>query len=364
MKIIKYILLLFLLLFIALTVFVATLNPEYKVEKSRIIKVSRTSAFNYVNDFKNWNEFGAWKEENPEIKYKFSKNTSGEGSLMSFNSESIKTIKSKQNESILQEFKSSDGEISEISWNFKDTLGKTKITCKTIGKMSFLNKVTSALQGGVNSKIGTIYEKNLINIEQILDLQINTYAIKMDGFVKKQFGFYIQKTINSKNSNVASNIQIMIPNLMKFIQKNKIQIIGKPFVKYNSTNNSLKTTNFSVCISTKEDLFTDLESEYTSGNLESFQAIKSTLTGDYSHFNEVKTKNLDEMVKLNLVQKTDLPSIEVYVHYKKETKNPSKWVTEFYVPVKLKVIQQKIIKTEVNDTEIVPEKVDDEINIQ
>lgn len=364
MKIIKYILLLFLLLFITLTVFVATLNPEYKVVKSKVIKISRKTAFNYVNDFNNWKEFGAWKEENPNIKYKISKVTKGNGSLISFNSGSIKTLKTKENESILQEFKNSNGEISNLSWDFKDTLGNTKITCKTIGKMSFMNKVSSAFQGGGDSKIGSIYEKNLSNIEQILDLQINTYAIKVEGFVKKQFGFYIQKSINSKNSNVASNIQIMIPNLIKFVQKNKIQIVGKPFVKYNTFNNELKTTNFSVCISTKEELFTDPESEYIAGSLESFQAVKTTLTGDYSHFGEAKAKNIDEIKKLNLVQKTELPLIEVYTHYKGETKNPSKWITEFYVPVKLKVAPKKIIKIDVDEPEIVPEKVDDEINIQ
>jgi predicted transcriptional regulator YdeE len=364
MKIVKYIFLLFLLLFIALTVFVATLNPEYKIVKSKVIKISRNVAFNYVNDFKNWEEFGSWKEENPNIKYKLSKNTTGNGSLIAFNSESIKTINSKVNESINQEFKNSNGDISKLYWDFKDTLGKTKITCKTIGRMSFMNKVSNAFQGGVDSKIGYIYEKNLSNIEQILDLQINTYAIKIEGFVNKQFGFYIQKTINSKTSNVSSNIQIMIPNLMKFIKKNKIQVVGKPFVKYNSVNSTLKTTNFSVCIALKEELFTDPESEYVAGNLESFQAIKSTLTGDYSHFAEAKEKNLEQMTKLNLIQKSELPSIEVYTHYKGETKNPTKWITEFYVPVKLKVAPKKIVKINVIKTETVPEKVDEEINIQ
>ena len=364
MKILKYIFLLFLLLFIALTVFVATLNPEYKIIKSKVIKVSRNVAFNYVNDFKNWEEFGSWKEENPNIKYKFSKTTIGNGSLIAFNSESIKTINSIKDESISQELKNSNGDISKLSWDFKDTLGKTKITCKTIGRMSFMNKISSAFQGGVNSKIGSIYEKNLSNIEQILDLQINTYSIKVDGIVKKQFGFYIQKTINSKTSNVGSNIQIMIPNLIKFIKKNKIKVVGKPFVKYNSVNTLLKTTNFSVCIALKEELFTDPESEYLAENMESFEAVKSTLTGDYSHFSEAKTKNLEQISSLNLIQKSELPTIEIYTHYKGETKNPAKWITEFYVPVKLKVVTKKIIKTEIIEREVIPQKVDEEINIQ
>jgi hypothetical protein len=35
-------------------------------------------------------------------------------------------------------------------WSFKDTIGGTKITWKTIGKMSFRMKVSTIFDGGMN----------------------------------------------------------------------------------------------------------------------------------------------------------------------------------------------------------------------
>ncbi len=368
MKILKYILLLLLLLFIATSVFVVTLKPDFDVVRTKIINVPKSTIYNYVNDYRNWEDFAAWKDDDSEMKFEYPINTIGKSAFYSWKGKSgigkITTFFAKKNDSIYQKFEYTDMPISEMFWSFKDTLGKTKITWRTKGKMSFGLKIINAIQGDVDTKIGTIYSRSLANIEEKLDFQINTYTVKINGFVVKEFGYYMQKNIWSKNTNVASNIQIMIPNLIAFLKKNKIETSGKPFVTYNSFDIPNGLTNFSVCAPIKEEIFTSSESEYTSGNLLSFQCIKSTLTGDYIHKNEVKSKSLEFIDKANLVLKEGLPIIEVYANYKKDTENPSKWVTEFYYPVKLKVVPKKIIKPVAEKTNVEPEKVPDEINIQ
>ena len=54
MKILKYIFLLILLAFFALTVFVATQKGDFNVTRSIIIKSPKSTVFNYVNDYRNW----------------------------------------------------------------------------------------------------------------------------------------------------------------------------------------------------------------------------------------------------------------------------------------------------------------------
>ncbi|MBC8644967.1 hypothetical protein H9W95_15775 [Flavobacterium lindanitolerans] len=61
MKILKYILLLILLAVIGLTVYIATQPGEYESEQSRIIKAQKSVVFSYVNDYKNWEDFGSGK---------------------------------------------------------------------------------------------------------------------------------------------------------------------------------------------------------------------------------------------------------------------------------------------------------------
>lgn len=63
--------------------------------------------------------------------------------------------------------------------------GKTKVTWKAKGTMSFLFKIYTALNGGSDKVIGTIYEKSLVNIDKNLDYETKTYAIKVNGVVKK-----------------------------------------------------------------------------------------------------------------------------------------------------------------------------------
>jgi hypothetical protein len=46
------------------------------------------------------------------------------------------------------------------NWKFKDTVGGTKVTWRSKGKMDFMFKIYSALNGGVDKIIGTmIYER-------------------------------------------------------------------------------------------------------------------------------------------------------------------------------------------------------------
>jgi hypothetical protein len=69
--------------------------------------------------------------------------------------------------------------------SFKDTIGGTKITWKTIGKMSFRMKVSTIFDGGMNKILGETYEKSLANIDKTLDFELNSFAVKVNGIVKK-----------------------------------------------------------------------------------------------------------------------------------------------------------------------------------
>ncbi len=68
MRILKYLFLLILLSLVALSVFVATQKGEFNIERSLVINSPRAAAFNYVNDYRNWEDFSSWTVEDPEMK--------------------------------------------------------------------------------------------------------------------------------------------------------------------------------------------------------------------------------------------------------------------------------------------------------
>lgn len=348
MRILKYILLLALLAVIGLSVYVATQDSEYKVKRSKVIKAQKSVVFSYVNDYKNWEDFGSWKDDDPNIVFTYSDTTIGKGASYSWKGNSgegkTTTIFEKENDSIAQKgiFSGND---SKGYLTFKDTTGGTKITWYSEGKLGFMAKVYATFKGGAEKMIGDTYTKTLEKLDKVISYEMNTYDIKVNGVVQKSGGYYFQQKITCKISEAPKNISIILPNMLRFFKDNNIVMTGSPFVMYSNYDVANNRTTLSVCLPMQEEIFTAEGSDYTSGKLEPFQAVKTTLKGDYSHNKEAWNKTIDYIKKNNLAN-TSGKYIELYAVASAQVKNPSKWVTEIYIP-----IGQSIV----TETEAIPE---------
>jgi len=203
MRILKYLFLLLLLSLVALSIFIATQKGDYTVERSKIINAPKAAVFNYVNDYRNWSDFGSWVTEDPEIKIAYPQNTIGKGASFSWEANDgdgkMQTLYTKDNDSIVQKMEY-NGSDSKVFWNFKDTIGGTKVSWKTKGKMSFSFKIYTALNGGIDRVIGSMYEKSLVNLDKALDYEINTFSVKVAGIIKKPTTYYLGQTFTSEIS--------------------------------------------------------------------------------------------------------------------------------------------------------------------
>ncbi len=340
MRILKYIFLLLLLALFATAVFIATQKGNYDVSRSAIIKSPKATVYSYVNDLRNWETFGSWKKDEPSMQFYYPGNTIGNGGFYSWKGSDgegdLKTITTIENQSINQKM-NYNGSHSEVFWTFIDTLGATKVTWRSKGTMSFGFKIYSAFQGGVDNVIGTMYEKSLANLDKTLVYELKTYNIKVNGIIQKLGCYYMKQTITSKISNVNKNLRIMIPNIIHFFEKNKLTMYGKPFVMYHTYDVAKGLTRFSVAIPIKDQVFISEGSDITSGQLFPFQAVKTTLTGDYSHSKEAWDKTFEYIDKNKLTQKSDGVYLEIYAKNSDQIANPSQWVTEIYIPIQPKI---------------------------
>ena len=296
MKILKYLFLLSLLTLVALTVFVATQKGIFSIERSKVINSPRATVYNYVNDFRNYEDFESWSLEDPSMRMTFPSKTIGNGASYSWEGAegigSAITLKTKDGESIQQKMKF-DGTEADVNWTFKDTLaGKTVVTWKAKGTMSFLFKIYTALNGGSDNVIGTIYEKSLANIDKNLDYETKTFTVKVNGIVKKTETPYIKQTFTSEISKVNKNARVVIPKLIHFSQTNGLHNNGKPFIIYHTYDTTTGLAKISICLPINKEISISAGSDILAGKLNSFEAVKTTLTGDYSHTNEaiVKTR--------------------------------------------------------------------------
>ena len=339
MRILKYLFLLLLLSLVALSIFVATQKGEFTLERSRVINSPKSAVFNYVNDTKNWEDWNSWAVEDSLMHVTLSKNTLGKGSLCSWEGKAgsgdLKTLYAKVNDSILQTM-NFNGNSSEVFMSFKDTLKGTKVTWKATGKMSFMYKIMNTFNGGAEKVIGLMFEKSLTNLDRKLDYEINTYSIKVNGVSNKLENFYLEQTFTSEISKIRKNSEIVISKITNFCKQNTITISGKPFIIYNTYDSANGLARISICIPIKEAIFIVEGSDIMSKKIKAFQAVKTTLTGDYVHLKAALNKTR-EFIKANYLTKDMAFShVEVFVTSKKEEKSPSKWITEIYIPVKPK----------------------------
>lgn len=362
MRIIKYLFLLLLLSLVALSIFIATQKGAFSVERSRIINSQKATIYIYANDLKNWKDWNSLAVEDSLLNISYSNNPVGKGSFCNWNgkggSGELKTIDAKENDSIVQTM-NFNGNSADISMSFKDTLGKTKVTWKAKGRMSFLFKVKTIFDGGANRIFGNIFEKSLINLDKKLDYEINTYNVNVSGVVKKLDAFYLAQTFTCEFSKVSKNFGIVYSKISAFCKDNTIPVSGKPFVIYHTYDTKNELTKISICIPIKTPIFITEGSEISSDTLHSFEAVKTTLTGDYSHRTKALNKTSEYIKKNNLTSDTTFSHLEIYSIGKNEINNPSKWKTEIYFPTKPKAVYRRPAKSPLTTAEPVAKPVEE-----
>lgn len=363
MKILKYFFLLIVLLSVGGSVFIATQKSNFKTSKTIVINSPKSAVFNYINEYKNWGNWYVWEKGNSAIKLTYAKKTSGFGSSYYWSGKDgvgkTTTIFVKENDSISQKTNLNDA-ISESSWTFKDTIGKTKVTYTSNGEMPFMFKIYAFLNGEIEKILGERIEKSLVNLDRSLDYEMHTFSIKPNGIVIKKSSFYLHQTINCKTSKLNYNLNVIIPNLITFSNENNLKLNGKPFVIYNSYDVKRGITNVSVCVPIKNRIFTSSGSDISCKELEAFTAFKTTLIGDYSHRDAAWKKATDYLLKDKQIQNKSIPILEIVTKGLSEVKRPSKLETTIYIAIQSNYITKvpaiKSVDENIETSEIIPQQ--------
>jgi effector-binding domain-containing protein len=337
MKILKYVFLLLLLASIAIVVFIATQDGTYTVEKQKVINVSKPVLFSYITDYKNWQNLGLLARADTTATYNFSKNTAGNGAFMQWQKDSytgkITTNKITATDSIRQTV-TYNGHESTITWTFNDTLkNSTSVKIRLTGTRNFKEKALSILEGNVVTDFEKTLGAGLNNLQAFLVTELRSYATDIEGLVTKNGVFYIGHTQTGSVVNMQAKLQENFSRLLAFTVQNKMEQAGAPFVIYNHYNKEAKTAAYTFAIPIKNEIYTAEGSEYAGGRLLPFTALKTTLKGDYSHLPEAWRKAGSYINGKALVENTTLNYVEVYVKTGAQTRRPSQWQTDIYIPV-------------------------------
>lgn len=352
MRILKYILLILLLLTIGMIVFVATQSANYSITQSIVIKSPKTTVYNYLIDYRNWETFDSRLSDKSNT-LNYTESSWGKGSWVSWKGTTtglIQTVAFNENDSIFQK-NLLNGENSNVTWKFKDTVGGTKVIWKTQGKLDFKSKVSAFFNGGIKKVLVSEFEERMIELDKTLNYEMNTFSIKNIGLVNRVGTYYLKQTINCKEPSINKNIKILLPRMKKFFKENNIKTNGKPFILYSGNQLKGSVIQVSVCIPVKDSIFTSEGSNIQGGKMEGYTAMKTRLTGDYSHTKKAWKSGLNYLAKNKIMVNPAIQISEVYWKEIESTRYPSKWETDIYIPVLLKkVIIKKKYQQPVIDT--------------
>lgn len=346
MKFLKYIFYVLLIFIIGAAIYFGVKSGDYDASSTRIMDVPAPLVFETVNNYKTWKDWGPWMEEDPNVKIVYGDSVSGKNAWYAWDSDvqevgkgSMRTIAVEPNQSLVQEitFNSPLGASkSEVYWKFKpiENSNKTEVTWGMRGTHSLLEKIFMSFQKEpFDTTLKTMFDKGLENLEKNIKTQMNTYHVTVNGITQHGGGFYLYLTTASRLADIGNKMGPMFGEIATFLHKNNISPSGMPFTIYNEIDFKNQTVNFSTALPVAEKIIPPSTSNILPGYLPPQTVVKVTLQGNYNYLNEAYKKGQEYILKNNLTPAAKGKMFEVYKTDPGAEPNPSKWITEIYLPI-------------------------------
>ncbi|MFD0861161.1 GyrI-like domain-containing protein [Sungkyunkwania multivorans] len=181
MKILKYLLLLIVVVVVGFLIYAATQPSEYEVSRTRTLEAPVEVVYNNVSDYKNWEAWGPWLEQDPSMTFSYGDQTKGTGASYSWSGKdgngSMKMVEAKENAAIKNEMTFEGFGSSEGFWKFEPKDGGTEVTWGIKSENTpYIFKIFSAISGGYDAMMGPMFERGLEKLDSVTQIQAKEYA--------------------------------------------------------------------------------------------------------------------------------------------------------------------------------------------
>lgn len=345
MKFLKYLLLLILVVVVAGAVYFGAQDGKFDVAATKDLNIPQQLAFQTAEDYQTWNKWGPWMKLDPEVQMNYGDTVSGMGASYSWTSEvpevgngRMKTVGLAENESLDQKitFESPLGDSeNDVYWRFEPGPDNTtRVTWGMKGEFGLMEKVFMAFQSvPFEESMKTMYEEGLTNLENHVQEQMKAFNVSFDGIVEYGGGYYLYLTASSDKAGLSAKMGPMLGKVGAYMQSNGLTPSGMPFTLYHQENEDNGQMIFSTAMPIKEKVITAPESEVLCGYIPPLTAIKVTLKGNYDHLEAAYDNALAYIEEKALELDPENPKFEIYTTDPGLEPNPSKWITEIYIPI-------------------------------
>ncbi len=337
MKILKYILIGLAALVATVLVVSAFISPKMSTVRSAVIQAPPTVVFGEVNDFKNWNGWSPWYEQEPTMEQKFSEPSAGVNAWTSWKGKEMgegkqTIVESRTNEYVktLLEFGGMDSK-NYSDFTFKDSSGFTLVSWGFYGdEMPIYMRLMNVMMKGMLNKE---FNRGLENLKKVCEgKQLNqpkiSYEIHESAMMDR---VYIAKRDSMAWEKIGEFYQTNLPSLFEAVGKAKLEPEGSPsglFFKWDEAN---KSALMAAAIPVKGNSKTMVKG-YETIIVPAGKNLHIAYLGAYEKSGDAHNA-MDAFIKEKKMEQLS-PVIEEYVTDPMNEPDTAKWLTNIYYPVK------------------------------
>ncbi len=333
LKKIKYFLLLLIVFSVVFVGYFISLDSNFKVERSRLIKAPQNLVFQQVADLHNWSKWAPWKEKDSTMQFDFSEKTNAEGDYLRFTDtnglrQQLTNISLRPDTLIVQTL-SSEKQNQNFKWQLTQQEDGVLVKWTIQGEVPFLQRIYTK---HMDDLMGPTITRGLERLEQSVRKDLEKRSVKIDKVTSLSSTYYLYKSVSCRTNEVEKVKDKLLAQILSIASENHIQTNRNPFTLYIKWDTENQSAIISVCLPTKEKML--LNADVLTGETPGGAYLKVLYQGDYKFINEAWNQARNYIQKdTNLVEDLTRQPIEVYIVDKSKNLNPANWLTEIYVPI-------------------------------
>ncbi len=334
LKKIKYFFLLILVIGVAVGGYLISLDSEFKVVRSRQINAPANLVFNQIANLKNWDKWAPWKDKDSLIKFEFSESTDKEGDYFRFtdtdgNRQRLTNLTLSPDSLIVQSL-SSNETTQEYKWHITPNDKGVKVSWTVSGELPLLQRFYAKQ---MNDLIGPSMVRGL----ELIDRSVHRDMAKHETTILKPVDlsatYYLYKSASCKMDSLGKYLDKLLPEVVIYTVKNKIETNGKPFVIYNKRDKANNSVIFSAAMPTKEKVTVN-DAGILTGQTPGGHYLKVKYQGDYKFLSDAWDEAYQYIASnAQFITDTTREPFEVYAVGHTKSLNPADWFTYLYIPL-------------------------------
>jgi hypothetical protein len=319
---------------VALLVYMARYSGRVRVEQTRLIDASVDTVYAQIADFRSWRQWGPWLEGVSETLLTFSGKSDGVGGSCAWDSAAMGSglvvhVRLQAPQRIEQRLRLRHPfTVSGRSdWTFEDQGGKTAVTWRLRGRVTFSMRAFAAT---VNGSLALDCRYGLDRLASLLEpADAARYSVMHLGVQDIRAQRYVYQPYQGAISGLPQALRKVIAELRQQLASHGVQASGTPIAIYYKTNIKLRTTvcHIGIPIDSTGDLTPLLVRE-----LAPHRAYGVRLRGSHKALEIAWYLAMQRMVAEKIQPDQRTPPFEDYV-VNDDSLVENDFVTELHLPV-------------------------------